>query len=153
MDPKLIEQSKRDTVEHMNNVEKFVSTIAYQVYKRGDTHDRSKLEQPELDIFAEYGPKLKDSTYGSEEYKQYLKEMQVALDHHYAENRHHPEHFKNGIKDMNIVDLIEMLCDWKAASLRHNDGDITKSLEINQKRFEYSDELKQILLNTLELLK
>ena len=76
--------------------------------------------------------------------------MKIALDHHYAENRHHPEHFENGIQEMNIVDICEMIADWKAASLRHADGDIMKSIEINQKRFGYSDELKSILINTVK---
>ena len=31
-------------------------------------------------------------TYGSDEYKACLTEMKPALDHHYAANRHHPEH-------------------------------------------------------------
>ena len=51
---------------------------------------------------------------------------------------------------MNIVDICEMIADWKAASLRHADGDIMKSIEINQKRFGYSDELKSILINTVK---
>lgn len=55
----------------------------------------------------------------------------------------------SNIKGMSLLDLLEMLCDWKAATLRHNDGDILRSIEINQKRFGYSDELKQILLNTV----
>jgi hypothetical protein len=50
---------------------------------------------------------------------------------------------------MNLIDLIEMLCDWKAATLRHNTGDIYKSLDINQKRFGYSDELKHLFKNTI----
>ena len=76
--------------------------------------------------------------------------MQVALDHHYANNSHHPEHYKNGIMGMDLIDLIEMICDWKAATERNANGDIMKSIEINQKRFNYSDELKQILINTVE---
>jgi hypothetical protein len=63
-------------------------------------------------------------------------------------NRHHPEHFENGIRGMNLIDLIEMFCDWYAATQRHNDGDIIMSIEINQKRFEYSDDIKAILKNT-----
>lgn len=51
---------------------------------------------------------------------------------------------------MDLIDLMEMMCDWKAATLRHNDGDINKSLEINQKRFGYSDELKEIMKNSLK---
>ena len=76
--------------------------------------------------------------------------MKVAIDHHTRKNRHHPEHFKNGIKGMNLIDIIEMIMDWKSAGMRHNDGSILKSVEINKKRFGFSDELEQILLNTVE---
>ena len=59
---------------------------------------------------------------------------------------------KSSIRGMNLVQLVEMLCDWKAATMRHKDGDIRRSIEINQGRFGYSDEIKQILLNTLPIL-
>ncbi len=72
--------------------------------------------------------------------------MGKGLEHHYGNNSHHPEFYENGIKGMNLIDLVEMLCDWKAATLRHINGDLLKSIEQNQKRFNYSDELKQILL-------
>jgi hypothetical protein len=81
-----------------------------------------------------------------------LQKIKPALVHHYQHNRHHSEHFKNGIKDMTLIDLCEMLCDWKAASLRHNDGNIRKSIEVNQQRFNYSDELKAIFNNTINEL-
>jgi hypothetical protein len=48
--------------------------------------------------------------------------------------------------------VVEMLCDWLAATKRHADGDIRKSIAFNQKRFGYTDELKSIFLNTLPLL-
>jgi hypothetical protein len=86
-----------------------------ELSKRAVNHDKSKLESPEKEIFEEYTPKLKGTTYGSEEYKEFLKEMKPALDHHYANNRHHPEHFKNGVNDMNLFDLLEMAADWLAA--------------------------------------
>jgi hypothetical protein len=80
--------------------------------------------------------------------------MKVALDHHYSNNRHHPEYFENGINDMTLIDLIEMLCDWYAATQRHNDGDIFKSIEFNKTRFNMSDQLVSILTNTVnELIK
>ena len=138
------------TYEHKQNVSKFISFILHDLIIRSIYHDNSKLESPEVDIFTEYTPKLANSTYGSDEYHQFLKEMKPALDNHYANNPHHPEHYDNGIKDMDLVDLIEMICDWKAATLRHNDGDIYKSIELNQKRFGYSDELKQIFKNTVD---
>jgi hypothetical protein len=53
---------------------------------------------------------------------------------------------------MNLIDLVEMLCDWKAASERHNDGNIKKSIEINTARFGLSWQLAKILENTADLL-
>ena len=324
------------TYEHKQNVSKFISFILHDLIIRSIYHDNSKLESPEVDIFTEYTPKLANSTYGSDEYHQFLKEMKVALDSHYTNNSHHPEwekfnlveyrdikgfegiyqisnygdvkrlarevtrkkqgnfyvdekiikshvtpkgylriqlsnngkrssHFihrlvaeaflpnpdnkpqvnhkdgnktnnhvtnlewcdnsenqihayENGLQEivyvvkcieldittfgcgemerklkelgyknardstilacingnsahhlglhfegyrieeyrrselsnMDLVDLIEMICDWKAATLRHNDGDILKSIELNQKRFGYGDELKQIFINTVD---
>jgi len=142
---------KAETYKHIRNVEIYLHKIIEGLLGRCENHDTSKLNTPEEEIFEEYTPKLAGTTYGSEEYKTYLKEMRVALDHHYAVNLHHPEHWKNGIKDMNLIDIVEMLCDWKAATMRHNDGDIYKSIEQNQKRFGYSDELKQIFINTVDL--
>jgi hypothetical protein len=54
---------------------------------------------------------------------------------------------------MSLIDLIEMICDWKAATLRHNDGDINKSIELNKDRFGYSDDLAQIFKNTVDKFK
>jgi hypothetical protein len=49
---------------------------------------------------------------------------------------------------MSLVDIVEMLVDWKAASERHLDGDIVASIETSQVRFGFSDDLKAIFLNT-----
>lgn len=144
--------SRIDTEQHIQKVQSFLSAIISNFEKRMILHDQSKLTEPEKSIFDEMTPKLAASTYGSEEYNGFLKQMRVGLNHHYANNSHHPEHFANGIKDMSLLDLLEMLVDWKAATLRHLNGNILNSIEINQKRFGYSDELKQIFLNTLNEL-
>jgi len=141
-----------ETKKHILTVGKYINICSKLLFERAITHDQTKMENPEWDIFKEYTPKLATSTYGSDEYKIFLKEMNIALKHHYENNRHHPEYYENGIKDMTLIDLVEMLCDWKSATLRHNNGDIIKSIEQNQKRFGYSDELKQILLNTIKLI-
>ena len=44
-----------------------------------------------------------------------------------------------------------MFCDWKAATERHNDGNLLKSIQINAQRFGYDDQLKRIFLNTAKL--
>lgn len=145
------EDCKKDTQKHIEQVQELMMIVAQAILFRSEVHDDSKLKAPELEIFTEYTPKLKHSTYGSEEYKSFLSEMQVALKHHYANNSHHPEFYENGIRGMNLLDVIEMFCDWKAATMRHDDGDINKSIEINKERFNMSDDLTEIFKNTVEL--
>lgn len=145
--------SRNDTLKHIDQVHKFIYIVIRKLEERTKEHDKSKLSEPEKSIFDEYTPKLKDSTYMSDEYKQFLEEMKPALDHHYAENRHHPEHFYNGIDGMNIVDIIEMFCDWKAASTRHKDGNFHMSILNNANRFDMSEQLTKIFFNSVDLFK
>ena len=139
--------SKNDTLAHIEKVQEFIGRFNTELHQRGINHDQSKLSEEEKPYFDIYTPKLKNCTYGSDEYKTYLKELDVALRHHYRHNSHHPEFHRNGINDMSLIDIVEMLCDWKSATLRHDNGDLIKSIEINQERFKYSDQVKQIMLN------
>lgn len=140
------------TLRHIEAVRNHLNAVIAELLTRAEQHDQSKLQSPEREAFDEYTAKLRGITYGSPEYKAMTSTvngpLKSALDHHYAHNRHHPEHHKNGIKDMNLIDLVEMLCDWKSSSMRHNDGNILKSIEINQSRFGYSEDLRIILENT-----
>lgn len=140
--------SRPDTWAHINQVRRFVLDAVKDLMFRAEDHDQTKLEDPELALFDEYTPKLAGSTYGSDEYKSFLVGMKPALDHHYASYRHHPEHFEDGVRGMNLVDVLEMLCDWKAATMRHADGDLARSIDINAERFGYDEEFKRLLLNT-----
>ena len=139
--------SRRDTIKHKLRVYQLLYAVAEEIKHRARIHDKSKLEIPEKDLFDKYTPLLAKCTYGSEQYDEYLKGLKDALDHHYLLNRHHPEFFENGINGMTLIDLIEMIFDWKAASERHNDGNIYKSIEYNKKRFGISDQLIQIFIN------
>ena len=143
-------ENKFKTIRHIEAVRNYISSVISELLNRANLHDQSKLQSPEVEIFEEYTPKLRGVTYGSKEYKGMMKEMKVAIDHHNSVNCHHPEHFENGINGMNLIDLLEMICDWKAATLRHNDGNLYKSIEINGKRFEMSDQLIKIMTNTVD---
>jgi hypothetical protein len=194
-------ESEQATIQHIRRVQTLLSDVVERLIQRAIVHDASKLEEPEASVFDEFTPKLKDSIYGSEEYKQFLAEMKPALDHHYANNSHHPEYYRwhcpicsgqfsaaeyesapqgpndtgvrycpecsgasllyeselmdkpgLGIRGMTLLDLIEMLVDWKAAGERHENGSIAKSLEVNKKRFGYGDELQAILSRTVDEL-
>lgn len=147
-----IDECRVETQKHIEKVRKYIRFFTDKLTTRGVAHDQTKLESPEVEIFAEHTEALGNVVYGSEEYKQHLAAMQPALEHHYATYRHHPEHFQNGINDMNLVDLIEMVADWKAASERQKSGNILTSIEKNAERFNISEQLKQILLNTAKSL-
>jgi hypothetical protein len=157
--------SRPDTWDHIDKVRGYLKVVISKLQQRADDHDQSKLSSPEVEIFDEFTPKLADVEYGSEEYESFRVSMDAALEHHYAANSHHPEHYSRGIEGMSLLDLLEMIVDWKAASERHNrppapaspgranapeyDSSIVRSVRINQERFGYSDELKAILLNTV----
>lgn len=143
--------SAASTLEHKMTVIKYMNLIIHELLTRAEEHDNLKLQDQEKELFDVYTPKLADTEYGSEEYKEQLAGLKPALDHHYARYRHHPEHFKNGVKDMNLIDLIEMLCDWKAASFRQMNGNILTSIHNNAERFGYSEELSQIFVNSVDL--
>ncbi len=142
-------EAKLQAYEHIDKIREMMRVFASELLQRGETHDRSKMSDLESKTFAEFTPRLKASTYGSEEYKAFLREMKPSLDHHYANNRHHPEHHAGGIDGMNIIDVMEMWIDWYCSSMRHANGDMGKSIDINEKRFSMSPQLVAIFRNTL----
>lgn len=145
--------STYETEQHIGNVRRRLSRIRRELLHRGLDHDASKLQPPEKEVFDAVTPKLAALTYGSDEYKAVLGEMGEALAHHYAHNSHHPEHYPDGVAGMDLLDLMEMFCDWAAASERHANGDFAQSLELSIVRFDISPQLAAILRNTQQHLK
>ena len=182
-----------DTSKHIRTVQRFIHLMVKNLLDRADAHDQSKLAPPEVALFTEYTPKLAGCTYGSEEYEGFRRALGPALEHHYAKNSHHPEHFKvrdpdlqlvadtkaleqckdipesvkqrlllrlerdaevdaSQIGQMNLLDVLEMFCDWKAATMRHNDGNLRKSIEHNGGRFKMAPQLIEIFENTAALV-
>ena len=147
-----LEECKLITIEHINIVRRYLRFFTNKLTDRGEKHDMSKLTDDELPYFAEHTEHLAEIEYGSDEYKKELEELKPALEHHYAVNKHHPQHWAAGINDMSLLDITEMLADWKASSERTKGGNLLKSIEINAERFHIDDQLKQILLNTAKLM-
>lgn len=145
--------STKDTLLHIKRVAQLLTEAAAELIRRANIHDNSKLESPEKEEFDRLTPRLKTLTYGSDEYKASLAELKVALDHHYKNNSHHPEHYENGINGFDLFDLIEMFFDWKAATERTKDGDIFTSIIINKDRFGMSEQIANIFYNTANRLK
>lgn len=144
--------STEDTNKHIANVRHRILLFVRDLMDRALKHDASKLQEPEKESYDLLTPRLYNVEYGSEQYKQYLREMQPAIDHHWANNDHHPEFHITGIEGMNLMSLVEMVADWKAASERHKTGDFKKSIEFNIDRFHIEPQLAQIIRNTLEYM-
>ena len=152
--------SRPETKAHIDRVQHFMSKVETNLHWRKLNHDQSKMVEPELSAFDIATPKLARMEYGSEEYKQSLRDLGPALEHHFEENDHHPEHFENGVQGMSLMALIEMLCDWRAASERtkqrtddpENVATFESGLAFNKERFGISDDLYEILVNTVREL-
>lgn len=151
-------ECNEETRKHIAKVQYYIKLITDELTLRGLNHDLSKLTSPEVEIFAKNTRKLarlkfqNENGEVSDEYKASLDAIHEATAHHYAVNRHHPEHYPNGVNGMDLVDIVEMLCDWKAASLRQHDGNLLKSIEANAKRFNINKQLLEILENTAKLI-
>jgi hypothetical protein len=140
-----------DTYEHIDQVMRLLGHAQVELMRRQFGHDRSKLRTPEVEAFAA-APKLMGITYGTAEYNANLEALKPALEHHYSACRHHPQHYPNGISDMNLFDILEMVIDWYASTKKHSDGDVRKSLEINSARFNIDPQLLQVMENTIPWL-
>lgn len=147
-----LDECRVQTQAHIEKVRKYIRFFTDRLTTRGENHDASKLGEEELPYFAEHTEKLGEIEYNSPEYKAELEALRPALEHHYNNNRHHPEYHKEGISGMNLLDVTEMLCDWKASSERQKNGNLLKSIEINTERFNIDKQLMQILINTAQLL-
>lgn len=139
--------STLDTLFHTRRVGELILSDMYRLGHRAITHDLSKFQKEEKDLFDKYTPVLKELEYGTEEYIANLQNLAPAIQHHYANNSHHPEYYNIGISGMDLIDIIEMVNDWIAASERTKNGDILKSLEYNIKRFNIEPQLASIITN------
>jgi hypothetical protein len=145
-----LSDSDASNIEHINDVRRLLTVCIMEIHKRSTEHDASKLQSPEREVFGRYYSELIQTEYGTPEYEALLSKVQPAIDHHYAHNRHHPQFHKNGVNDMDLVDILEMLIDWIASSGRTKNGNIRKSLEVNKDRYKISDQLMTILENTVK---
>lgn len=146
------EQKTREVINaHRLRVFQLMSKISQEVMLRGNRHDETKLDPEELPHYVATIDEFDKHQFGSDGYVKAKDSLGSAVVHHYKHNRHHPEHFNNGIEGMNLVDLLEMLADWKSATQNHPEkpGDMAKSLAWAIGKYKISPQLTQILLNTI----
>ena len=143
--------ARKVTREHINRVQNLISIFSTQLWHRAQTHDASKFDPLEAgplqamqDLIDAEGP----APFGTDEYRRRTALLGPMLEHHYAHNSHHPEHYPDGIAGMDLLDLVEMFHDWKAASERG--GDSAMGLTYCVEKYGIPPMLAAILRNTAD---
>lgn len=147
------------TLRHIARVRELLGMFAIEMIRRGDVHDASKfdpIEQGPLDEMQRLIDAEGQAPYGTPEYKRRTALLGPMLEHHYANNSHHPEAYPPGHPDgegmagMDLFDLIEMWCDWKAASERG--GESAMNLSYSIEKYQIDPMLESIMRNTAKRL-
>ena len=141
-----------DYIQHTQWLMEGMSYVITNLLTRLLTHDRSKIGPDELDLYAKIVPGFKGLVYGTKEHEEHGKKLGPAWQAHCLDNRHHVEHFENGLHDMHLLDLIEMVCDWRAASLRSGKFDYETSVKQFANKNNVSHDLVTIIHNTCKML-
>lgn len=133
---------------HISRVRRHINTFIQLLIRRAEKHDKSKLEEPELSWWKEMDKEPR-YPYGSKEYEQKLKRWNKVFKHHYQYNRHHPEHYEYGVSEMTLIDIVEMMCDWLGYKDTTTVTEALKVCDEQMARYDISEELRQIIFNTL----
>ena len=153
-DDYLAHRVAEETHRHIDDVQIYMQRCIDKLHQNSKIHDLTKFGEEELtplmNLYAHH-EKNGVSKFGTEEYKKDMKtHLSSMIKHHHQENTHHPEHFEAGVKGMNLMQVLEMVCDWASASKRSGGGIV--NLNDTQKRFCFSDDMKEIMRNTLKTL-
>ena len=141
-----------DVLIHQKEVAMWIEKVCGKLRERACIHDITKLRDPEFSTFVSTRERFKKVNYGTKEYEALTEEAKEAVDHHYKYNRHHTAYHENGINDMTLIDLIEMVCDWLSAQNRSPDRTIWDTLDYAKNKYKIEDQLFSIIKNTLKEL-
>jgi len=145
--------STEKTLRHIKRVQDLLGEFATELIRRGAVHDQSKFDPEEAGPLAEMDALIAregNVPFGSPEYEARKALLGPMLDHHYANNSHHPEHYPYGVSGMDLFDLVEMFVDWKAASERGEQS--TMGLRVGCEKYGVADQLHDIMRNTAKRL-
>lgn len=131
-------------LRHQALVRRYLFRLVSQLQERALLHDLSKLQLDEFTGFVEINRVAREHKFGSPEYKASLGTNE-AVKLHLSRNSHHPEFYRDGIKDMSLLDLVEMVIDWLAASETYGQISFGESLQIQKERFGMSDEQYRLI--------
>lgn len=162
MNNKLIEELDqlllvKSVITHKLVIIKLLDFIIYELLNRGLVHDDSKLKEPESKIFSSNIRIFNEIVnYHYIRDSEIENELELSIEDgkqlHYNSNSHHPEHYGElGINGMDLIDLVEMVCDWLGSHERYkNIEEVEKMLSIQYKRFGIDEQLGKIISNSVK---
>ena len=139
-------------LRHTGLVMAYLTRFSNVLEHRAAIHDLSKFSDDEFNGFVKINQIAREHKYGSPEYRKAIRETNV-VPLHYSRHPHHPEHYQGGIDEMSLIDIIEMVADWKAASETYGQTSLKESLEIQKDRFRLRLEhlyLIELIIDELE---
>ena len=114
-------------------IERGLVDFGKELIARGFCHDNSKFYGIEWDNITKAGNEIDNNANAK------LK-LKLSIFHHQSTNKHHPESWAGGIKEMTDIDLCEMICDWKSRSEEFG-TDLRKWIdESATKRYKFTNE-------------
>lgn len=150
-----------ETRKHIDRVRANIEAITADLHQRAQVHDESKFDPIEMDILQKVGElnRREPAPFGTPEYDARKATMGPMLEHHYAANDHHPEHYEferggsfvNGVAGMNLMALVEMFANWAAAAA-DRDPDGTMNLTFACQKYEIPPMLESVFRNTADAL-
>jgi hypothetical protein len=142
---------RHDIIDHKEKVGKNLLKIQTEIGRRMYSHDNDKIANDTIfEVYEQYNSKLRNEKYDSPEFLKYAKIMRPAVQLHTSKNRHHFYDKSNQIKneEVDLIDLIEVLCDWIGATERNPNIDFKEALEYNFEKYNIPKEWRIIMLNT-----
>ena len=143
----------RSFIRHRAYLADVMGHVARALEHRAQVHDLSKLQDDEFEGFSRINAAARIHKFGSPEYAEGMRQERPTIDLHFSRNRHHPERpklmgemaeYERGLPDdatywsahsdaaMTFLDVIEMVCDWWAASKGYDDArPWTETVELN----------------------
>lgn len=110
-------------------------------------HDMSKFSSEEFDAYRNYF-----YPYSNEEKDE--DAFELAWEHHYKNNKHHPQYWCNNgkIEDMPNIYIAEMLCDWQAMKMKFGGSNYDYYMEERDKK-PFSEKTKNTLDRVINIFK
>lgn len=158
----MIRNFEKRTKEHIDRVafclRKIYETTSYgeELLERAAEHDKSKYGKVEKFsyIWLTEFHRCKNTGIDFQYPPGIEKKVREATLHHITTNRHHPEYHSNP-KEMNDIDIIEMVCDWTAMAQELNEcGGSAKCWADKNigSKWEFSEDQIDLIYDTIKRL-